>query len=212
MNKKQTYLLLGLFILIFIILTVSAAFAFFAIVPINKEKAERKATSATMPILVFNAGDGINIRANSYNFGKDMPSLIDDTTSTVTLTAGSDKFAQAKYNVKLKLEKNDFIYTTPNEDPELLLIITDYQNNPIKHIDGLEYKTVLNYEGFDITGKEGEYNIALDQVITATDTTTHAWNIKVMFINYSSVQDANGSKTLGGYFILENAEVLDGNI
>ncbi len=212
MSKKQTQLLTIVFIILFIVMTLSTAFAYFVVVPINRESAQRKATSATMPTLVFNAGEGINIHANSLNFAKDMPSLVDETLATVTLIAGSEHNAEARYNVKLNIDINNFVYTKGKENPELLLIITDNNNELVKEIPGLEYKKVADYEGFDITGVTGKFDIALNKLIQATDTTIHNWNIKVMFINYDFIQDINGSKTLKGYITLEPVEEENGNI
>ncbi len=209
MSKKQNKLLIILFILTFLVLTVSTAFSIFVATRETFETNKEKASTTVMETVVFDTGGSININANYMNFQEGMPSVVGETTGSVNLIAGSDKsrLASYKYNVKLNIDSNNFEYSTEDEKPELILIVTGPDGRKLKSAQGLQYVQYENYEGFDITEANGEYLIAENYLIETPDNTTDNWNFEVVFVNYPLNQNANAGKYLNGYITLEHGDV-----
>lgn len=209
MSKKQSRLLIILFILTFLVLTVSTAFAIFVAIRETFETGNDKATSTVMETVVFNTDGSINVNANYMNFQEGMPSVVGETTGSVNLIAGSDKsrLASYKYNVRLNIDSNNFEYSTEEEKPELILIVTSPDGKKLKSVPGLQYVQYENYEGFDITKANGEYLITENYLIETPDNTTDNWKFEVVFVNYSFNQNANVGKYLNGYITLEHGDV-----
>ncbi len=209
MSKKQSRLLIILFILTFLVLTVSTAFAMFVATRETFETEKDKATTTVMETVVFNTGGSINVNANYLNFQQGMPSVVGETTGSINLIAGSDKtrLASYKYNVRLNIDSNNFEYTTEDEKPELILIITGPDGNKLTRVPGLDYVEYNEYKGFDITKANGEYFIAKDYLIETADNKTDNWNFEVVFVNYPLNQNENAGKYLNGYITLEHGDV-----
>ena len=199
MSKKQTLFLTIIFILTFLAFAISATFAWFAGFDISLETTDNDVSSATTETLVYNAGGPISIFADHNNFGEGMSSLKGSTSCFASLTAGSNnEMVTFNYDVRLVIEKNDFIYTLGESKPELLLVITDPLGNPVQDIKNLKYVDTGEYQGFDITKASGVYNIALNYPLQTASYVSHEWKTEVIFINYKENQDKNKGKTLLG--------------
>lgn len=111
----------------------------------------------------------INIYATEENFAQGMGSISDSTTGQAILKANNTtNEATARYNIYLIIENNDFVYTTEEGTPEIVLNVTDPNGNKVENITGL-----VHYEnGFDITTRTGGYLLVPDYEISATDTQT----------------------------------------
>ena len=57
----------------------------------------------------------------------------------------------------LDIAKNELTYTTEEKKAELILTVTDKDGNPITNIEGLNYVTVDEISGFDISESEGRH-------------------------------------------------------
>lgn len=199
MSKKQTLILTIIFILTFLTFAISATFAWFAGFDISLETADNDVSSATTETLVYNAGGPISIFADHTNFGEGMDSLKGNTSCSASLTAGSNReMVTFNYDVKLVIEKNDFIYTQGESNPELLLIVTDPLGKPVQDIKNLKYVNTGEYQGFDITKASGEFDIALNYPLRTASYISHEWKVEVIFINYKENQDQNKGRTLLG--------------
>lgn len=202
MSKKQTIFLTIIFIMCFCILSISTGLALFTL-DVSFETQRDKATAATMPTIVFNAGDAIQMEANSFNFVEPGQNLISETTSTAELYAGSDpEVAQEYYDLKVNIEINDFTYTTSSNEAELLLIITDPDGQIVRNVDDLTFVSAGGYDGFDITGKTGVYEVAKNRLIETSSYTIDSWKFQVVFVNYEHSQDTNRGRTLMGNIII----------
>ena len=125
-----------------------------------------------------------------------MGSISDSTTGQAILKANNTtNEATARYNIYLIIENNDFVYTTEEGTPEIVLNVTDPNGNKVENITGL-----VHYEnGFDITTRTGGFLLVPDYEISATDTqTVQDWNIEVTLVNLDSDQNANTGKSLTG--------------
>ena len=208
MSKKQNKLLIILFILTFLALTISTAFAIFTATRETFETRKDKASSTIMETVVFDTGGAININANSANFKEGMPSIVSETTGTVNLIAGSDtsRLASYKYNVTLNIDNNNFEYSTPDEKPELILMVTDPNGNKVRNINGLKFVSEGGYEGFDITKTTGNYFIVQNYKIETASNIIHSWKFEIVFVNYPLNQNINAGKYLNGYITLDHGD------
>ena len=196
MNKKNKILLI-IATITFLSMVIGATYAYFQNQGNNSGAIDTSIITGTTDLLSFNFGDSIYIQANQDNFGASMGNLSDSTTGTALLRAGdTTSSTSATYNIYLIIEENDFIYTTSEGTPEILLNVTDPNGNPVENITGL-----VHYEdGFDITTRTGGFLLVPDYQISATNAseTIQDWNIEVTLVNLDTDQNENTGKTLTG--------------
>ena len=128
--------------------------------------------------------------------------LANSTTDTFSTT----------YYVYFNINSNNYVYTTEDNKPEIVLTILDPNNNPITELPNkdLTYVTAENADGttvsgFDITTANGLFNIASLYPISSTSSTKATiqnWTFTVTFINLTTNQTENGGKTLNAEVIL----------
>ncbi len=179
-----------------IVVTLGATYAYFTAQSNGWGNIDTDVITGTTDNLSFSFGDLINIYATEENFGQGMGSISDSTTGRAILRANNTtNTATANYNIYLIIEKNDFVYTTKEGTPEILLNVTDPNGNEVKNITGL-----VHYEnGFDITTRTGGFLLVPDYEINASDIQTiQDWNIEVTLVNLDSDQNANAGKNLTG--------------
>lgn len=211
MNKKVQKILLFLYIIAFGFTCVGATFAYFTVIRVSNVSPKVEVTAATTDFITFDSGTPIRINPTSYNFGKGMGNLFSETFASAYLRLGSDsKSAQYKYNLALNINKNNLEYSTEEKKPELIMQIVDYDEKVLENIEGLDYVTVTDGDGneisgFDITTALGTYYIVKDFPISTINETTHMWKAKFIFVNLSESQDKNFEKVLEGYIRIEKA-------
>ena len=151
MNKKNKILLI-IATITFLSVIIGATYAFFQNQGSGSGRIDTSVITGTTDLLSFSFGDLINIHATEENFGEGMGDLSDSTTGTAILKANnSTNEANVTYNIYLIIEENDFVYTSDNGTPEILLNVTDPNGNMVENITGL-----VHYEdGFDITTRTG---------------------------------------------------------
>ncbi len=162
-------------------------------------------TAKTTDVLTFSKGSDINVTATQSNFGSGAGNRTGSTTATATLLANNDtNSATNTYNVYLFIQSNSFTYTTsPTNTPELMLTITNPNNQAVTSLTGLTYTTSGGVSGFDVTTKSGLIQIASNYSITSTGTKTDTWNVTVTFVNLNSDQQFNTGKTFEGRIIIQ---------
>ena len=197
MRDKKNKILLIIATITFLSMVIGATYAYFFTQGNHSGTIDTNVITGTTDLLSFNFGDQIYIQANQDNFGENMGNLSDSTTGTALLRAGdTTSNVDATYNIYLIIESNDFVYTTSEGTPEILLNVTDPNGNMVENITGL-----VHYEdGFDITTRTGGFLLVPDYQISATNTTEtiQDWNIEVTFVNLDTDQQANTNKTLTG--------------
>ena len=168
-------------------------------------------TADTTDNLRFNVDKDINLNPNQFSVPVGGGGLSDTATGTASLLANStNKSATFDYYVYFLINTNEYIYTTEDQKPEIVLSITDPTGQPVTEVSGLTYVTAQNangttVSGFDITTKSGLYNIASNYEITSnssTNATEQDWIFTVTFINLTTNQAANGGSTLDAEIIL----------
>lgn len=212
MNKKWKRILMTVYVLVLILMLSTATFAYFSMIQVTTLSPQVQAESAVTDWLIFSTGDPINIDASEENFGEDMGDISGRTYGGALLqVSDSSKEVSYNYNVILNIVENEFVYTTPTEEAELLLRVTDPDGVEVTNIPGLVYKEVTNgngevLRGFDITTEVGNYYIANNYEITSNLQTQHIWNVEVILVNLDSDQNANAGKVVDAYLEVSKGE------
>ena len=212
MNKKWKRILMTVYVLVLILMLSTATFAYFSMIQVTTLSPQVQAESAVTDWLIFSTGDPINIEASEENFGEDMGDISGRTYGGALLqVSDSSKEVSYNYNVILNIVENEFVYTTPTEEAELLLKVTDPDGMEVTNIPGLVYKEVTNgngevLRGFDITTEVGNYYIANNYEITSNLQTQHIWNVEVILVNLDSDQNANAGKMVDAYLEVSKGE------
>lgn len=208
MNKKAERILVSLYTVILLIMIAGASFAFFTEIRVSKISPTIDTTTATTEFIVFDAGNEIRINASQFNFSEGMGNLSSETYASAYLRLSDNQNEIThKYNLYLEIENNNFVYSTENDTAELIMSITDPDGKAVTEIEGLEFVTINNISGFDITTKKGRFYIAKDYEIKATDEALHMWNATVTLVNLNESQDANkNNKELKGYIRIEKVD------
>ncbi len=162
----------------------------------------------TTDVLTFNKGNDITIQPTQANFGSGAGNRTGSTTATATLLANNDtNSATETYNLYFEITGNSMQYTTQAQTPELLLTITNPNNQAVTSLTGLTYTTVNGISGFDITTKKGLIQIASNYTITSTGTKTDTWTITVTFVNLGSDQSANSTRRFSCNAIIQKSAI-----
>ena len=191
MKNKKTYLIIIVILLVLVV--VGVTFAFFQAQGDKNASADVNVKTEDMDSLVFSVGDKINVSANQFDFGSGAGNKVGSTYAKATLK--TSKSATANYYVYLNIETNDFEYTTDNKTAELILTVTDPSGNELTEINGLNYVTVNDIKGFDVTEASGLIKLVNNHEITSTGTKEETWNVTLTLINLDSDQSKNAKKT-----------------
>ena len=171
-------------------------------------------TADTTDNLQFSVDKDISLNPTQFNVTEGGGGLSDTAVGTATLLANStNETAAFNYYVYFRINNNNYIYTTDDAKPEIVLTILDPDNNPVTSLDGLEYVTVQNADGttvsgFDITTQKGMINVAKNYEITSnskTDSTIQNWTFTVTFINLTTNQTENGGKIMEAQMFLSES-------
>ena len=171
--------------------------------------------------LRFNVSKDISINVNQFNFGVGAGNRSDSAVAIASLIANSTyNTATYTYYVYFKINTNEYIYTTADNKPEIILTVTDPNGNPVTAIDGLTYVqnvqtttssgTTQTVSGFDITTATGTFAVASNYTITSnssTSATIQNWNFTATFINLETDQANNTGKTLDAEIIIQQNEL-----
>ncbi len=171
--------------------------------------------------LRFNVSKDISINVNQFNFGVGAGNQSDSAVASATLLANStNNTATYTYYVYFRINTNEYIYTTADNKPEIILTVTDPNGNPVTAIDGLTYVqnvqtttssgTTQTVSGFDITTATGIFAVASNYTITSnssTSATTQNWNFTATFINLETDQADNTGKTLDAEILIQQNEL-----
>ncbi len=206
-NNKKQYLVIAIATLL--VSAIGFTAAYFQAQIGNGATANVTVTTKTTDVLTFNKGNDINITATQSNFGSGAGNRTGSTTASATLLANNDtNSATQTYNVYLKININSFEYTTsPTNTPELMLTITNPNNQAVTSLTGLTYTTSGGVTGFDITTKSGLIQIASNYSITSTGTKIDTWNVTVTLVNLNSDQQLNTGKTFTAKIIIQKEAI-----
>ena len=215
MEKKKTFIIIAVALLV---LSIGITFAYFIAKTGPGSSANANVTTGTVDDLKFNVSkENLSLNINQFNFASGSGNLSDNVTATASLKANSTKNT-AKYNyyVYFQIESNDYVYTTTDKKPEIVLSITG-PNGEITNVDGLTYVSATNADGtvvkgFDITeSKPSVVKIANAYEISSSSSTNYTnqeWVFKVTFINLNENQTGNQGKTMSGKVLMQKDKLI----
>ena len=206
-RRKITLIILGVAILI--VLVVGITYAFFQNQIGEPATGNVNVATDTPDNLQFNVSNDISITINQFNFGPDAGNQSDDAVATATLLANStNDTATYTYYVYFKINNNDYVYTTDDQKPEIILTVTDPTGVPVTEVEGLTYNQELG--GFDITTANGTFAVASAYTITSNSSvtpTTQNWNFSATFINLDTDQGENAGKKMEAEIIIQQEPI-----
>ena len=217
MEKKKTFIIIAVALLV---LSIGITFAYFIAKTGPGSSANANVTTGTVDDLKFNVSkENISLNINQFNFASGSGNIADTVTATASLKANSTKnTATYNYYVYFQIESNNYVYTTTDKKPEIVLSITG-PNGEITNVDGLKYVTATNADGtvvkgFDITTLGNSITrIANAFEISSTSSTNYTnqdWVFKVSFINLDTNQADNEGKNLTGKALIQQEKIITG--
>jgi len=216
MEKKKTFIII---VVALLVLSIGITFAYFIAKIGPGSSANVNVTTGTVDDLKFNVSkENISLNINQFNFASGSGNITDTVTATASLKANSTKnTATYNYYVYFQIESNNYVYTTTDKKPEIVLSITG-PNGEITSVDGLKYVSATNADGtvvkgFDITEqKSSVIKIADSFEISSTSSTNYTnqdWVFKVSFINLDTNQADNEGKNLTGKVLIQSNKLID---
>ena len=215
-KKLERILIIGV-LAIFVV--VSVTYAFFQAQLGDGASADVDLSSNTIDSLKFSVSGPISLNINQFNFGVGAGNLDSSATATATLLANNNtNTATFNYYVYFRINSNEYVYTTSDSKPEIILTVTDPTGQPVTSIDGLTYvenvQTITSdgstqtVSGFDITTAKGLFAVASNYSITANSKTQtiQNWKFTATFINLDSNQQNNTGKTMNAEIIIQQEE------
>ena len=216
MEKKKTFIIIAVALLV---LSIGITFAYFIAKTGPGSSANANVTTGTVDDLKFNVSkENISLNVNQFNFASGSGNITDTVTATASLKANSTKnTATYNYYVYFQIESNNYMYTTTDKKPEIVLSITG-PNGEITSVDGLTYVSATNADGtvvkgFDITeSKPSVVKIADSYEISSSSSTNYTnqeWTFTVTFINLDTNQVGNQNKNLTGKVLIQSNKLID---
>ena len=198
-SNKLLSILSVLIIGVFFILIARVTYAYLAPV-FNSAKTDVMGSSDTVDDFKFELGDPLKIDATPTTLKENGTNYVTSTTAKALLKANSTKkIATYNYYVYFQIVSNTFTYSD-GSTPEIILTVTNPNGEEVTSIEGLTYGTFNGVSGFDVTTKEGTFNIANNHEITSNSSTTYttqSWNITLTYLNLSIAQSANFGNSMG---------------
>ena len=208
-SNKFLYILSVLIIGVFIILITRVTYAFLAPI-INEAQTNVAIKGDTIDEYSLKVGNPLKINATPTTLKENGTNYTTSTTATASLKANSTKnTATYGYYLYFQIENNTFTYTS-GTTPEIILTITNPNGEEITSIEGLTYGTFNGVSGFDVTTKNGLFNIANNYQITSNSSTTatiHEWTITLTYLNQSYDQSGNFGKSMEVGVLLQKEKV-----
>ena len=200
MKKYSSLISIGLLITFII----GATYAYFVAQDGTTSNSAVRVQTSTTDTLSFSVGSSVALTADQTSFASGKGNVTGSTTATALLTPNNaTNKATNYYNIYFNITNNSFIYTTSDNQAELLLQITDPNGNVVTSIDGLSYVTSGGASGFDITTITGSITIAIDYAINANGTSkSDTWKIGVVLVNLDSDQTKNAGKSFSATAVI----------
>ena len=204
MKKKVKNSIIIIYIITFVVSLIGATYAYFTVIKVNSTSPSSEIKSATSEVISFSIGNDLYINAQYNNFQEGMDSLTSETLAQAYMRFdGGTRIVKHIYDLFIEIDDNNFEYTTPNEDAELILKVVNPNNQVVTSIEGLDY--VAEKEGFDITTKTGKFYIAKEFPLETDGEVTQDWNVSVVFVNLDAEQNGNYDKILNAHLTIERS-------
>ena len=214
MKDKKKKILFVATIVFLVVLVIGATFAYFVAQTGVGAATDVNISANTVDTFSFEVGDPLVFTADQFTFTEGGDNASASTFAKAILTANNKTNTVTEhYYLYLNITNNSFTYSKDSTKPELLLQITDKAGNVVSDIPGLEYKTVTNgagteISGYDLTTKNGLITLLDNRKITTTSTLEEQWNVTIVFVNYEFNQAANGGKNFTAKLIIQKNELI----
>jgi len=212
MENKKKNVLLVVTVTFLLVVVFGAAYAYFQAQTGLGASANINVTANTTDSLKFEVGKDLSINITQANFALGAGNQSDSTTAKATLIANNKtNIARYNYYLYLLVGKNEFVYTTEERTPEMLLQITKPDGTVLTSLEGLNYVTVGDTSGFDITTKKGLVTIADSKLIEVLESNTEhkteeEWQVGIVFVNLDSNQQENTGKQFSAQLKIQQEE------
>ena len=214
MESKKKKIVLVVTIVFLVVLVIGATFAYFVAQTGVGAATDVNVSANTVDTFSFEVGDPLTFTADQFTFTEGGDNASASTFAKAILTANNKTNTVTEhYYLYLNITNNSFTYSKDSTKPELLLQITDKAGNVVNDILGLEYKTVTNgagteISGYDLTTKNGLITLLDNREITTTSTLEEQWNVTIVFVNYEFNQAANGGKNFTAKLMIQKNELI----
>lgn len=183
-------------LILFLVIVVRIVYAYYTI-DMNAVLNEINTSTNIVNEFRFIHGDPLVVHIK--NEGEESKSV--SSSAKVYLKANeTTKMATYHYYAYLEFLENNFVYTTEEKTPEVILSIRDgVTQQEITQLEGLKYSTVEGVSGFDVTSYRGLLKIADDAVITSDsckDATIHEYIVTLTYLNLPYNQIENVGSTI----------------
>lgn len=211
MESKKKKIVLVITIVFLVALVIGATYAYFVAQTGVGTATNVEVSANTVDTFSFEAGSPLKFTADQFTFTEGGKNVSASTFAKAIWTANSKTNTVTEhYCLYLNININTFTYSQDSIKPELLLQITDKSGNAVTNVTGLEYKTVTNgagtqISGFDVTTKNGLITLFDNREITTTSTLEEFWNVTFIFANYEFNQAANGGNVFNAKILIQKA-------
>lgn len=213
MESKKKKIVLVITIVFLVALVIGATYAYFVAQTGVGAATNVEVSANTVDTFSFEAGSPFKFTADQFTFTEGGKNASASTFAKSILTANSKTNTVTEHYylyLNINININTFTYSQDSTKPELLLQITDKSGNAVTNVTGLEYKTVTNsvgmqISGFDVTTKNGLITLFDNREITTTSTLEELWNVTLIFANYEFNQAANGGNVFNAKILIQKA-------
>ena len=186
-------------LILLLFITISYSYAYINTTVGNSASTTMKTYSLNSQNLKFYSGNPFNLNISYNNLDQGMGNITSTSTTRAVLTPdGKTGEGEEFYGVYFLVQDNEFVYSTEEKTPEIILRITDPYGNPVTEIDepfiNLVYDPTI--QGFDITELRHSICIHMEYYIAANNfqKTTHEWQFELEFVNLDTDQSINIGK------------------
>ncbi len=206
-TKKRKLLLTVILTALIILSSFGGVYAFMTVLATGESETLVTSNGQDLNTLNFSPGDPLSIIPGDGTLNQGMGNLHMSTTPKVTLTAvDNNRNISVNYYVYFEVLQNEYVYTTAESTPELILTILDPSGTEITNIDGLNHVTVGTVTGFDVTTFSGLVPIEEKRNIALTgsqSTISETWIFRLTMINLETNQDLNSDRIFKSNIIMQ---------
>ncbi len=160
----------------------------------------------------------ISITPGTQNLSDGYGNIYSETSATTTLKSHNPEVGvYAYYTVYFEIDKNGYSYSTEEKTAELILTVIDPDGNIVTNSSDLNYVTVNDVSGFDVTEEAGSINIVDNYRFESKSSVgvSKTWNFKLTMINLNSNQDINQNRNFEAsikFIVDDKAKLLNDSI
>ena len=212
--KENKYLKLLSFLIVWILIILVGRMSYaFLSDEMNDSQGRVDVSAGEVDKLSFTNGTPLTLP--KFNVKTFTTNQTGETSGTATLTAGEDSiYAPVTYHAYLDISTNTFGYSISDGTPELLLTVTG-PDGEITSLPGLNYITIGNVSGFDITKRKNKITLTPNDVgqnisiTSSSPSTIQTWTVKLTFLKQNGDQSANAGKEFSANLILQQDRFYD---